>query len=55
MGDAVDLGPAATSRRRSFKKLSHKRKKAVCHSNKVEDADAAKLLPVNTLKALGWR
>ncbi len=34
-------------------KLAHKGKKAVCHSDLVEDADEAKLVQVNTLKAHG--
>jgi phosphomethylpyrimidine synthase len=34
-------------------KLAHKGKKAACHSDNVQDADAAKLVQVNTLKAHG--
>ncbi|HEV2292953.1 MAG TPA: phosphomethylpyrimidine synthase [Tepidisphaeraceae bacterium] len=34
-------------------KLAHKGKKAVCHSDNVEDAEQAKLVQVNTLKAHG--
>ena len=34
-------------------KLAHKGKKAVCHSDNVGDAEAAKLVQVNTLKAHG--
>ena len=34
-------------------KLAHKGKKAVCHSDNVQDAEAAKLVQVNTLKAHG--
>jgi phosphomethylpyrimidine synthase len=33
--------------------LAHKGKKAACHSDNVKDADAAKLVQVNTLKAHG--
>ena len=34
-------------------RLAHKGKKAVCHSDKVEDPAAAKLVQINTLKAHG--
>jgi phosphomethylpyrimidine synthase len=34
-------------------KLAHKGKKAVCHSDNVEDAEQAKLVQLNTLKAHG--
>ncbi len=34
-------------------KLAHKGKKAVCHSDVVEDAATAKLVQVSTLKAHG--
>ena len=34
-------------------KLTHKGKKAVCHTDNVKDADEAKLVQVNTLKAHG--
>jgi phosphomethylpyrimidine synthase len=34
-------------------KLAHKGKKAVCHSDNVKDADEAKLVQINTLKAHG--
>ena len=34
-------------------KLAHKGTKAVCHSDHVEDAQAAKLVQINTLKAHG--
>ena len=34
-------------------KLAHKGKKAVCHSDVIEDAEVAKLVQVNTLKAHG--
>ena len=34
-------------------KLAHKGAKAVCHSDNVEDAQAAKLVQINTLKAHG--
>jgi phosphomethylpyrimidine synthase len=34
-------------------KLAHKGKKAVCHSDVVQDADTAKLVQINTLKAHG--
>jgi phosphomethylpyrimidine synthase len=34
-------------------KLAHKGKKAVCHSDNVKDAEEAKLVQVNTLKAHG--
>ncbi len=34
-------------------KLAHKGKKAVCHSDNVKDADEAKLVQVDTLKAHG--
>ncbi|HSV16635.1 MAG TPA: phosphomethylpyrimidine synthase ThiC [Tepidisphaeraceae bacterium] len=34
-------------------KLAHKGKKAVCHSDNVQDAEEAKLVQVNTLKAHG--
>jgi phosphomethylpyrimidine synthase len=34
-------------------KLAHKGKKAVCHSDVVEDADQAKLVQISTLKAHG--
>ncbi len=34
-------------------KLAHKGKKPVCHSDNVEDAEQAKLVQVNTLKAHG--
>jgi hypothetical protein len=34
-------------------KLAHKGKKAVCHSDNVEDAEQAKLVQINTLKAHG--
>lgn len=34
-------------------KLAHKGKKAECHSDVVEDAEAAKLVQINTLKAHG--
>ena len=34
-------------------KLAHKGKKAVCHSDNVNDAEEAKLVQVNTLKAHG--
>ncbi|MGH7213948.1 MAG: phosphomethylpyrimidine synthase ThiC [Tepidisphaeraceae bacterium] len=34
-------------------RLAHKRKKADCHSDNVKDADAAKLVQINTLKAHG--
>ncbi len=32
-------------------KLAHKGKKAVCHSDVVKDAEEAKLVQINTLKA----
>ena len=34
-------------------KLAHKGKKAVCHSDNVKDAEEAKLVQLNTLKAHG--
>jgi phosphomethylpyrimidine synthase len=34
-------------------KLAHKGKKAACHSDNVKDADAAKVVQLNTLKAHG--
>ena len=34
-------------------KLAHKGKKAACHSDNVKDAEQAKLVQVNTLKAHG--
>ncbi|HVT90095.1 MAG TPA: phosphomethylpyrimidine synthase ThiC [Tepidisphaeraceae bacterium] len=34
-------------------KLAHKGKKAVCHSDNVKDAEQAKLVQINTLKAHG--
>jgi phosphomethylpyrimidine synthase len=34
-------------------KLAHKGKKAVCHSDNVIDAEEARLVQVNTLKAHG--
>ena len=34
-------------------KLAHKGKKAVCHSDNVEDANEAKLVQLNTLKSQG--
>ena len=34
-------------------KLAHKGKKAVCHSDNVEDASEAKLVQISTLKAHG--
>ena len=34
-------------------KLAHKGKKAVCHSDIVKDADTAKVVQINTLKAHG--
>ena len=34
-------------------KLAHKGKKAVCHSDKREDVEQAKLMRINTLKAHG--
>src|SRR5690349_20879781 len=33
--------------------LAHKGKKAACHSDNVADADSAKLVQLNTLKAHG--
>jgi hypothetical protein len=33
--------------------LAHKGKKAACHSDNVKDADEAKLVQLNTLKAHG--
>ena len=34
-------------------KLAHKGKKAVCHSDNVKDAETAKVVQINTLKAHG--
>ena len=34
-------------------KLAHKGKKAVCHSDNVKDAEQARLVQLNTLKAHG--
>ena len=34
-------------------KLAHKGKKAVCHSDNVQDEKEAKLVQINTLKAHG--
>jgi phosphomethylpyrimidine synthase len=34
-------------------KLAHKGKKAVCHSDNVKDAEQAKVVQINTLKAHG--
>jgi phosphomethylpyrimidine synthase len=36
-----------------IRELAHKGKKAVCHSDNVKDAEAAKVVQVNTLKAHG--
>ncbi len=36
-----------------IEKLAHKGKKAACHSDNVMDAEEAKLVQVNTLKAHG--
>jgi phosphomethylpyrimidine synthase len=37
----------------AIQKLAHKGKKAVCHSDNVKDAEQAKLVQINTLKAHG--